>query len=105
MKLYTMAKTEDDVVGFGGTLFIKGTHEYFVKLETEDEERLYNYTHDSTLDGLSQTYNEGYWDCAMYSLLGVTESDVYFYLMPLDETLEVHDKYVDADGIEWERVK
>lgn len=105
MKLLTMKCIKDPELlpeECGGML---GKEEYFVKLETKDEFKLYEKTHDSNLVDSSQSYNEGYWDCAMYSLIGVTEGDVYFYFHPLDKYPEIGETYTDADGLVWERVE
>lgn len=104
MKLYTMARTEEDGVDFDGEPFIKETQEYFVKLERDIEQQNYD---ESVGAAPEKEYMQGYWDGYMSAKLDwdTCDENIYAYLSAGDSDIPLHGKYVDADGVEWERVK
>lgn len=104
MRLYTMARTEEDGVDFDGEPFIREIHEYFVKLETENEQQVYNESIGCTPE---RKYNQGLWDGYMSAKLDwdTCDENTYAYISIDRPDVPLHGKYVDADGIEWERIK
>lgn len=104
MKLYTMVRTEEDGVDFDGEPFIKEIHKYFVKFERDIEQQAYD---ESIGFAPAQEYHQGYWDGYMSAKLDwdTCDENIYAYINVDSPDIPLHGKYVDADGIEWERVR
>lgn len=105
MKLYIMEcvydpETAENPFSPGMT----GQKEYFVKLETSDEEEAYYETMGGMMcSSKAKAWWNGYMCHALHDDLD--EDSVYYYIRVTEPELKVGDTYTDADDLVWERVK
>lgn len=104
MKLYTMKCVYDpDLLPEEGGGML-GQKEYFVKLETVDEEEAYY----ETMGGMMcSSKAKAWWDGYMCHALqdDLDEDSIYYYIRVKEPEVTVGDQYTDADGLVWERVE
>lgn len=88
--------------------------QYFVKLETEQENMQYREYVDSSLPSVNIEYHDylvgkhyGFWAGYMTAKLGEYEEDddIYYYIGVEEDELAIGEEYTDADGLVWERVE
>lgn len=104
MKLYTMKCTYDPELlpeEGGGML---GQKEYFVKLETRDEEQAYYETMGAPM---CASKAKAWWDGYMCHALqdDLDEDSTYYYIRVNEPEVTIGEQYTDADGLVWKRVE
>ena len=107
MKLLRMKCIRDDGANDVSGFVSLGT-EYFVKLETNEEENYYyEFVHFEADSDYIDGKNNGFWCGYMTAKVGgmVHEDDVYYYFGIDEPVPEIGGEYIDADGLVWERVE
>lgn len=103
MKLYLMKCIKDPELlpeEGGGVL---GQEEYFVKLETSDEDEAY---YEAMGGMMCSSRTKAWWNGYMCHALqdDLDEDSIYFYIRVNEPEVTVGMQYTDADELVWERV-